>query len=106
MILSALLFFQDSKNPPIISLTPEDFENRVVNRKDDEIWLVDFFSPGCPPCQQLAPEYRKLAKLFTEYPFVHIAEVDCSRHNWLCQKQYIQGYPTIRVFPRNGWTPA
>lgn len=39
------------------------FEERVLGKKDEEIWLIDWFANWCGPCQQLAPEWRRLAKV-------------------------------------------
>jgi DnaJ family protein C protein 10 len=35
----------------------------VGKKEKGKIWLVDFFASWCGPCQQLAPEWRKLAKV-------------------------------------------
>ena len=58
-----MLIWQDTLNPPVLSLTPEMFERLVQDREAGEIWLVDFFAPWCGPCRQLAPEWRQLAKV-------------------------------------------
>ena len=39
------------------------FEERVVNKKPEEIWLIDWYANWCGPCQELAPEWRRLAKV-------------------------------------------
>ena len=54
---------QDVINPPVLALGGNSFYSNVLKRKDDEIVLVDFFSPRCPPCLELAPEWRELAKV-------------------------------------------
>lgn len=107
-------FIQDTLNPPVIFLTPESFENMVALKTEDEIWVIDFFAPWCGPCQQLAPQWSKLARMFSEEPNVHIGSVDCQQYHELCSSQGVNTYPNIRLYPRgssgisrfssyNGW---
>ena len=56
-------FFKDTLKPPVRSLTPLDFDEIVAGKPANQIFLVDFFSPSCAPCMQLAPEWRRLAKV-------------------------------------------
>jgi DnaJ family protein C protein 10 len=56
-------FIDEVRHPLVIALNDVNFVNVVSNRPDGSIFLVDFFAPWCGPCQQLAPEWRKLAKV-------------------------------------------
>ena len=49
--------------PSVVQLTPETFKSLVGERKNDETWLVDFYAPWCGPCNELAPDWNKLAKV-------------------------------------------
>ena len=53
----------DILRPTVISLDESSFERLVGGKTEEEMWLVDFYAPWCGPCQQLAPEWRKLAKV-------------------------------------------
>ncbi len=55
---------QDTLSPPVLILDDSSFRELVEKKKKDEIWLVDFFAPWCGPCNQLAPEWRRLAKVW------------------------------------------
>lgn len=57
------LSFQDTLRPPVVILNPTSFDELVGHKAEDSIWVVDFYAPWCGPCQQLAPEWRQLAKV-------------------------------------------
>jgi thiol-disulfide isomerase/thioredoxin len=42
-------------------LTPESFEQRVLN--SDQPWLVDFYAPWCGHCVVFAPEFQIIAQV-------------------------------------------
>ncbi|XP_050418751.1 dnaJ homolog subfamily C member 10 [Patella vulgata] len=92
-------FLQDTMNPPVIILNKESFNRLVKNKQSDEIWLVDFYAPWCGPCMQLAPEWRRLAKMLKSTKGVHVAEVDCQENSDVCRQESINSYPTMRLFP-------
>ncbi|CAL1536324.1 unnamed protein product [Lymnaea stagnalis] len=92
-------FIEDTIKPPVISLDQQLFERDVLHKQHDHIWLVDFFAPWCGPCQQLSPEWRRLAKMFAEKNNIHVAQVNCDQHRDLCRSQSVTSYPTIRMYP-------
>ncbi|CAG5121544.1 unnamed protein product [Candidula unifasciata] len=92
-------FITDTLNPRVISLDQASFQEQVYNKGTDDIWLVDFFAPWCGPCQQLSPEWRKVAKKFKDKSTVHVAQVDCEVNKPLCRSQNVHSYPTIRLYP-------
>ncbi|XP_076450182.1 dnaJ homolog subfamily C member 10-like [Babylonia areolata] len=98
---SALVeFIKDTLNPPVLSLSSETFHQMVRQREEGQLWLVDFFAPWCGPCRQLAPEWRQLAKMLKKNaPSVHVAQVDCTTQQALCQQESVHSYPTIRLYP-------
>ncbi|XP_013919987.1 PREDICTED: dnaJ homolog subfamily C member 10 [Thamnophis sirtalis] len=107
-----LEFIEDLMNPSVISLTPDTFTELVKKRKNNEIWVVDFYAPWCGPCQALMPEWKKMARLLNG--LIVVGSVDCQKYFSLCHQENIQGYPEIRLFPQksassyqhysyNGW---
>ncbi|CAF0886173.1 unnamed protein product [Didymodactylos carnosus] len=92
-------YVDDILHPSVIILDNDLYENLIVNKKHNEMWLVDFFTPWCPPCQQLSGEWRQLAKFMKG--IANVATVDCTVQTYLCQRLGIYSYPTIRLYPPN-----
>ncbi|CAF0707832.1 unnamed protein product, partial [Brachionus calyciflorus] len=91
-------FIQDILNPSVITLTYDSFYKLVGTKPSDKIWMIDFFASWCGPCQQLAPEWRKLAKR-VDKKIVTVAQVDCVIEERLCADQAVRSYPNIRLYP-------
>nr|XP_002740489.1 PREDICTED: dnaJ homolog subfamily C member 10-like [Saccoglossus kowalevskii] len=91
-------FVQDILTPLVVALTPDGFDSLVKSKtKKDQMWLVDFYAPWCGPCQALAPEWRKLAKMLNGT--AQLGSVDCVKWNDLCSRNGIGSYPTIKMYP-------
>ncbi|CAF3957073.1 unnamed protein product [Rotaria magnacalcarata] len=94
-------FVRDNAFSPLRALTPSDFPSVTTDSKP---FIIDFFSPFCPPCMHLLPEFRKASKRLTDKllkGIAHVAQVDCTVQSQLCQKQGVYSYPTIRLYPPN-----
>ncbi|XP_039266677.2 dnaJ homolog subfamily C member 10-like isoform X1 [Styela clava] len=92
-------FVEDLINPPYVHLTPKTFTSRVQQRPKGETWIVDFYANWCGPCQQLLPEWRRMAK--TLNGLVMVGALDCAKpgHNDFCRRHQVESYPEIRIFP-------
>ncbi|XP_048578142.1 dnaJ homolog subfamily C member 10 isoform X2 [Nematostella vectensis] len=102
--LDIIEFVENTLKPSVVQLSPETFESLVHNKKIGETWLVDFYAPWCGPCQELLPDWNKLAKRMEGETF--LGSVDCVAHRNLCANQGIRSYPTIRLYShtsRGGW---
>ncbi|KAJ7272560.1 hypothetical protein B0H12DRAFT_1091017 [Mycena haematopus] len=68
--------------------------------KANQTSLVAFVAPWCGHCQRLVPEYSKAA--LGLHPLIPFYAVDCDddKNKRLCSEQGVQGFPTIKVFPR------
>lgn len=95
--LTALALAAVALASDVIDLTPDTFDE-VVN--PDPLMLVEFFAPWCGHCKALAPHYEEAATVLKEKG-IKLAKVNCVDEADLCQKNGIQGYPTLRVY-RNG----
>lgn len=92
-------FIEDTLNPPVITLDYNQFRKEVRRKDDNVMWLVDFYAPWCGPCQQVAPEWRRLAKMLKNTKDVYVGMVDCVEHDTLCSSEQVNSYPNLRLYP-------
>ncbi|KAH8765510.1 thioredoxin [Diaporthe sp. PMI_573] len=99
--------FDGIKVPPMLELTPDNFESEIKKSKH---MLVKHYSPYCPHCQDYAPIYRTLyefyytdpapgpGKSFQEYYDWRFAMINCVAFYDLCAGNGVQSYPTSMLF--------
>uniref|UniRef100_F6V428 DnaJ homolog subfamily C member 10 n=1 Tax=Callithrix jacchus TaxID=9483 RepID=F6V428_CALJA len=92
-----LEFIEDLMNPSVVSLTPTTFNELVTQRKHNEVWMVDFYSPWCHPCQILMPEWKRMARTLTG--LINVGSIDCQQYHSFCAQENVQRYPEIRFYP-------
>lgn len=83
----------------VVKLSQDSFEEFL---KENELFLAEFFAPWCGHCKTLAPHYVEAAKTLHEEYEIPIAQIDCTENQELCMEQGIRGYPTLKVFKKNG----
>ncbi|XP_033101865.1 dnaJ homolog subfamily C member 10-like [Anneissia japonica] len=84
------------EDPEIVTLSKTDFEQSVFGQ---DIWIVNFYSPRCHHCHDLAPTWREFAKELEGV--VRIGAVNCWDDNPLCTAQGIRQFPTLKMYPVN-----
>ena len=64
--------------------------------------MVAFVAPWCGHCKNLGPEYTAAAQSLS--PLIPFYAVDCddAANKPLCAEYQIQGFPTIKAFPKAG----
>jgi len=95
-------FVEDILKPTVVTFDYDTFYRVVAKKPIGKVWLIDFFASWCGPCQQLAPEWRKLAKKLAathKFDVVQVGQVDCQQEQALCAEQHVQSFPNIRVYP-------
>lgn len=96
---SALAFYDGTD---VIELTETNFDRLVV--QSDEIFIVEFYAPWCGHCQQLKPEYIKLASALKGV--IKVGAVNADDHKSLPGQYGVRGFPTIKIFGANKRTPS
>lgn len=91
-----------SPSDNVVELTDSNFERLVV--KSDEVWVVEFYAPWCGHCQQLAPEYKKVATALKGV--VKVGGVNCDEQKSVCGQYGVRGFPTIKIFGGNKRSPV
>ena len=73
------------------TLTAASFARRDTSK----VWVVDFYAPWCGHCQELRPEFHKVALALESK--ASFASVDCDTDGALCSQLGIRGYPQVRL---------
>jgi len=82
-------------DPEVVTLDGGDFEAAV---NSGEAWFVNFYSPRCSHCHELAPTWRKFAEEMSGA--AGIGAVNCRDNMWICQNNGIYSYPSLVMFVR------
>jgi len=93
-IVSAAIFPPNSK---VRMLDPKGFQRAMRSNRTS---VVAFVAPWCGHCQRMVPEYSKAAESLA--PLIPFYAVDCDAevNKRLCGEQGVQGFPTLKLFPR------
>ncbi|KAL4484946.1 hypothetical protein ABPG74_020123 [Tetrahymena malaccensis] len=94
--VSGRQWFHDVK---ATSLSPELFDQLVGK---DNHYIIEFFTPWCGYCQQMAGEWNKLFSHYEENQEtrndVKIAKINCDDHQRLCHSHDVRQFPTILLY--------
>ena len=86
-------------SPHIVEITPENFEQIIIQGSAERPVLVDFWAEWCAPCRALMP---LLAKLADEYQGKFLlAKLNTEEQRELAARFGIRSLPTVKLF-RNG----
>ena len=88
----------EEKNP-IIKVTDEDFQEKVIEQSKKKPIVVDFWAPWCTPCLILGPMLEKLSKVYNG-KFI-LAKMDVDKGRTTSQKYGIMSIPSVKMF-KNG----
>ncbi|KRY34581.1 DnaJ -like protein subfamily C member 10, partial [Trichinella spiralis] len=94
-------FIENILSPSVVYLTSErEFTEKVLNRPEEETWLVEFYLPNCYWCMKADAEIRHLAKMFDGRSDIKVAQIDCSWLISFCSTLGIRQFPLVRAYMR------
>ncbi|KRX66540.1 DnaJ -like protein subfamily C member 10 [Trichinella sp. T9] len=94
-------FIKNILSPSVVYLTSErEFTEKVLNRPEEETWLVEFYLPNCYWCMKADAEIRHLAKMFDGRSDIKVAQIDCSWLISFCSTLGIRQFPLVRAYMR------
>ena len=86
----------EKNDGPVKVVVAHNYQDIVMDDSKDV--LVEFYAPWCGHCKALAPKYEELGALYQDYADkVVVAKVDATAND---VPDEIQGFPTIRLFPK------
>ncbi len=80
----------------LLVLTAENFQQQVL--ASEQLVMVDFWAPWCPPCLELAPTVSELADEYAGKVKVGKVNVDVEGNKALSDKYVGKGIPVVRFF--------
>jgi len=91
------------KNSPVKMLEAKSFKKAM---RENQTSIVAFVAPWCGHCKNLVPEYEKAAKSFNGLVQFYAVDCDAEENKLLCGQQGVQGFPTVKLFPRGSRAPV
>lgn len=77
----------------IIDITPENFQQVILQESQTKVVMVEFWADGYEPSQQLAPALSNVAAKFAD-SLIH-ARVDCQQQQEIAGQFGVQNLPTV-----------
>ncbi|WP_100642757.1 thioredoxin [Alteromonas facilis] len=79
----------------IVELTPENFQQVLIQQSQEKLVIVDFWAEWCEPCKDLMPILQKLAAEYANE--VILATVDCDKQQEIAGQFGVRNLPTVML---------
>lgn len=77
----------------IVDITPDNFEEIIINTSKQKLVLVDFWADWCEPCKTLTPILEKVAQDYAND--LILAKVDCDAQQSISMQFGVRNLPTV-----------
>ncbi|MBD3586757.1 thioredoxin [Salinimonas sp. HHU 13199] len=79
----------------VVDITPENFQQVILQQSQEKLVLVDFWAQWCEPCKDLMPMLEKIASEYKNDMI--LARVDCEAQQEIAAQFGIRNLPTVMV---------
>lgn len=74
----------------------------LIEKHNQQNWLVKFYAPWCHHCQQLEPTYNNVAEdIYNKHNNLIVGRVDCTKAGRICEHFGVNSYPTIKFINKD-----
>lgn len=86
----------EERDEPIVFAGPDE-NGAEISSADfaGEVYVVNFWYAGCPPCRAEAPDLASLAEEYTEVPFLGVNTIDTAENALTFATKFGIPYPSI-----------
>lgn len=77
-------------------------DDSASNMNSNTPSFVMFYAPWCGYCKRAMPDFDNLINQYKNNSKVKVFKVNADENKELAQKEGVNGYPTIRFYPRGG----
>lgn len=79
----------------VVDITPENFQQVILQQSQEKLVLVDFWAQWCEPCKDLMPMLEKIASEYKNEMI--LARVDCEAQQEIAAQFGIRNLPTVMI---------
>ncbi len=79
----------------IVTMTPDNFQQLMLETSKEKLVLVDFWADWCEPCKNLAPVLEKIANEMSGQ--LVLAKVDCDEQQSIAMQFGVRNLPTVVI---------
>ncbi|KAA0719236.1 Protein disulfide-isomerase TMX3 [Triplophysa tibetana] len=82
----------------VVSGYVEELDEKFMEHRQNELWLVEFYAPWCAYCHTFEPIWYEVgAELKSMGSPVNVGKIDTIAHTSIASEFNIHGYPTIKL---------